>query len=310
MAGSRGGTERRREMRNLGMMAGAAIILFFCMQMLISFVISATPLRGLYNESMTVRYACTFAASVLSIGLVFYLIRLLEGRLMGIRCPLPMRPDRWTPVILAIPAGFALCLSANYVSALVGMLTETVGVELTQPEQLLPTDPAGVIVYIISMVVIPPLVEEFAIRGVVMQPLLRYGRGFAICASAAVFGLMHSNPKQMVFAFVSGLVIGYFTASTGSLLTGIGIHLMNNAFAVLSSYMVQRENVVGSALLMLGAIGIGISFLIAYLILFARSGGAREKVSGGRWRFFINIVFILAAALMLLNASQYIQTAG
>ena len=309
MAGGHGSAQRRREMRNLGMMAGAAILLFFCVQMLCSFVINVTPLLELYQESMAVRYICSCVISVLSIGLVFYLIRMLEGRLLGIRYPLPLRPGRWTPVVLAIPAGFALCLSANYAAALVGALTESVGVELTQPELMLPKDPAGVIVYVVSVVVIPPLVEEFAIRGVVMQPLLRYGRGFAICASAAVFGLMHGNPKQMVFAFISGVVIGYFTASTGSLLTGVGIHLMNNGVAVLQNYLVQGGYTIFAGLLMIGSIGIGISFLIAYLILYAR-GGAREKVSGGRWRFFINLVFILAAALMLLNASQYVQTAG
>lgn len=292
------------------MMAGFGIILFFCVQMLISFVISATPLREFYNSNMSVRYAFSCLASVLGVGGVFYLIRLLEGRLLGIGCPFPMRPNRALPFVLAIPAGFALCLCANYVSALVGIMTESVGVELSQPEQLLPTDPAGIIVYLVSVALIPPIVEEFAIRGVVMQPLLKYGRGFAVCASALVFGIMHGNPRQMVFAFVSGLVIGYFVASTGSLLTGIAIHLLNNAFSVMNSYLIQAGLDTATSIAMAAAIGIGLVCLILYLIFGAPSGGREQKSTGGRWRFFINLVFLLAAALMAINASQYISVAG
>lgn len=307
---SRSSPGQRRELRNLGMLAGAGVILFFCVQMLISFIISAPPLRTLYTENMSVRYAFSCLASVLSVGGVFYLIRVLERRLLRLEYRLPLRPARALPFVLAIPAGFSLCLGANYVSALVGMVTESAGVELTQPEQLLPTDPAGILVYVISVAVIPPLVEEFAIRGVVMQPLLRYGRGFAVGASALIFGMMHSNPKQMVFAFVSGLVIGYFTARTGSLLTGVGIHLLNNAFSLCNSYLVQAGETGAAAIAMAAAAGAGIICLIVFLVLGAPSGGEEPRITGGRWRFFINAVFLLAAALMALNASQYVRIAG
>lgn len=302
---------QRRELRNLGMMAGAGVILFFCTQLLISFVINVTPLRTLYGQNMAVRYLLSGAASVLSVGGVFYLVRLMDTRVLRIASPLPLRPGRLPAFILAIPAGFALCLSANYVSALVGVLTDLAGVELTRPEELLPSDPAGIAAYLISAVIIPPIVEEFAVRGVLMQPLLRYGKGFAIGASALVFGMMHGNPKQMIFAFLSGLVIGYFTASTGSLLTGAGIHLLNNAFAVADSYLVQAGQEVPAALLMAAAIGIGILCLIAYLVLQAQaSGRERGRMSGGRWRYFLNLVFLMAVALMALNAAQYVRIGG
>lgn len=306
----RSNTGPRRELRNLGMMAGLGIILYFCVQMLISFVITVTPLREIYESNMSVRYAFSCVASILSVGGVFYVIRLLEGRLLGIRCSFPMRPNGALSFILAIPSGFALCLCANYVATLVGMMTESVGVELSQPEQLLPTDPAGIAVYLISVALIPPIVEEFAIRGVVMQPLLKYGRGFAVTASALVFGILHGNPKQMVFAFVSGLVIGYFVSSTGSLLTGIAIHLVNNAFSVANSYLIQAGQDGVASVLLVAAIGIGLVCLILYLIFGIPSGGQERKITGGRWRFFINAVFLLAAALMALNAAQYINPVG
>ena len=308
----RASAEQRKELKYLGMLAGAGVILFFCAQLLVSFLISATPLRGYYESNMAVRYACSCAASILSVGGVFYLMRLLGMRMLGIASPLPLRPERFPTFVLAIPAGFGLCLSANYISAFVGMLTDSFGVELTQPEELLPADPAGIAVYLLSVAIIPPVVEEFAVRGVLMQPLLKYGRGFAVCASALVFGMMHSNPKQMIFAFVSGVVIGFFTASTGSLLTGMAIHLCNNAFAVANSYLVQAGEEMTAGLLMAAALFVGILSLIAWLVLALKSSGGRERtrMPGGRWRYFINMVFLLAAALMAVNASQYIRIGG
>ena len=53
------------------------------------------------------------------------------------------------------------------------------------------------------------------------------GNVFAIVVSAALFGVMHANLFQMIFAFLTGLVLGY-TAAEFSLRWSIVLHLVNN----------------------------------------------------------------------------------
>ena len=86
----------------------------------------------------------------------------------------------------------------------------------------------GRIIYALSVAVVAPLVEEFAMRGVVMQPLKKYGRWFAIIASSLVFGVLHGNFIQAPFALIAGIGIGYAVCVTDSIWTGVLIHFCNN----------------------------------------------------------------------------------
>lgn len=72
-----------------------------------------------------------------------------------------------------------------------------------------------------------PVMEEIIYRGFVMRSLQRYGKTFAILVSAAVFGLMHGNLLQGIFAFMAGLIFGY-AAMEYSIYVSIALHVMNN----------------------------------------------------------------------------------
>ncbi len=72
-----------------------------------------------------------------------------------------------------------------------------------------------------------PCGEELIYRGLVMRQFQKYGKVFAIVVSAALFGVMHANLFQMIFAFLTGLVLGY-TAAEFSLRWSIVLHLVNN----------------------------------------------------------------------------------
>lgn len=60
-----------------------------------------------------------------------------------------------------------------------------------------------------------------------MDRLLPYGKGFAIVLSAVLFGVMHGNFLQGLFAFGAGLVFGY-VAVEYSLKWSVVIHVINN----------------------------------------------------------------------------------
>ena len=60
-----------------------------------------------------------------------------------------------------------------------------------------------------------------------MKSLCRYGKTFAIFVSAAVFGLMHGNLPQSIFAFMVGVVFGY-AAMEYSIYSSILLHVLNN----------------------------------------------------------------------------------
>ena len=139
-------------------------------------------------------------------------------------------PDKksFLPIVLL---GLAFCGFANIASNLLASLFSGFGFELPDYSMKTPDGPFGIVVTVIGAAVIAPLTEEFAMRGIVMGSLRKYGEKFAIITSAVLFGLMHGNLRQIPFAFIVGLILGFAVIKTGSLWTGVTIHFLNNLFA-------------------------------------------------------------------------------
>ncbi|MDE5995761.1 MAG: CPBP family intramembrane metalloprotease, partial [Eubacterium sp.] len=54
-------------------------------------------------------------------------------------------------------------------------------------------------------------------------------------AVSIVFGLMNGNLIQFVFATLVGLILGYVTVKTDSIVPAVLIHLLNNSMSVVTS---------------------------------------------------------------------------
>ena len=74
----------------------------------------------------------------------------------------------------------------------------------------------------LTMAVLGPLAEELTFRGVIQTRLERaMPPWLALVLQAAIFGLVHGTPIQMVYAFLMGLAFGFLRRRTGSILPGI-----------------------------------------------------------------------------------------
>ncbi len=142
------------------------------------------------------------------------------------------KPDKefLLPIIFISISFFAF---ANIASNIVINIFASGGIEVTGGTMPETTGFFGFIVTFIGAAVVAPLTEEFAMRGVVLGALRKYGDGFAILVSALLFGLMHGNFMQIPFAFIVGLALGFAVIKTGSVWTGVIIHFINNALAVI-----------------------------------------------------------------------------
>ena len=161
------------------------------------------------------------------------------------------------PTKIAFPAqmrGFSITFPAifvclgimifgSYVTAYIAEFFETsAGIELPAPEFPIPTGGIATALYVISIVLLPAVLEELLFRGIIMQSLRRYGDGFALIVSAVLFSLYHSNLIQLLPTLLFGLAIGYFVMRTGSVLTGILIHMLNNGFIVMIELLTNGDN--------------------------------------------------------------------
>lgn len=83
--------------------------------------------------------------------------------------------------------------------------------------------------------VLAPLLEEVMFRGAIQGYMMRrmHSPWAAIIAAALVFGIFHMNPIQIVYATLLGVVFGWIYYRTGSLMSVIVGHVLNNTIATI-----------------------------------------------------------------------------
>ncbi|MDR0738969.1 MAG: CPBP family intramembrane metalloprotease [Oscillospiraceae bacterium] len=105
------------------------------------------------------------------------------------------------------------------------------------PDIPIEKNPAEILVFAISVSLVPAIFEEIAFRGVVLGSLRRYGDYFAVLVSSLLFAMVHKDKYQVPFAFVLGLVLGSFLVETNSIFPSMLIHFFNNFFSCVLSLL-------------------------------------------------------------------------
>lgn len=102
-------------------------------------------------------------------------------------------------------------------------------------------EPLGVV----SMALLAPVVEEMMFRGAIQGYLMRRcsNAWTGIVATAFIFGAIHMNPQQVVYATLLGLIFGWIYYRTRSLLPVIAGHVLNNSIAVVSMKIWGTEDI-------------------------------------------------------------------
>lgn len=144
---------------------------------------------------------------------------------------LPLSVPRRDYLLPAVGAALGLAMAANFLGGLLLNWLGQLGLEGDSYRPALAPGFWPLLLSYLSTAVLPAFFEELLFRGVLLQPLRRYGDRFAVAVSAVAFCICHTTLGQMPTALLMGLVLGVFTVRSGSLFTGIAIHFLYNSFA-------------------------------------------------------------------------------
>ena len=127
------------------------------------------------------------------------------------------------------------------------------------------------VVMIVALAIIPAIMEEILMRGIILYDLRGLGLKSAAVLNGFIFGVMHMNFTQFFYAFVLGIVFVYIVNITGSIYSSIIIHFVINATQViLMRSLLDLGDIEGNASMSvkIGAIGfIGVISIICLPIL-------------------------------------------
>ncbi len=223
--------EQKNEIRRFAKIIAFAMLGFLVASMLFSVILEAFGLIDLYYSNGTFSSSVGIFYSILTVGVPFFIAKkaIYKKHDLPVCSYSPPKPTLKTVSIIFLSV--LGCLASMYVTGFIQAFFEGFGFSFSSGDEPQINSFVDIIALFIGTAIIPPLVEEFAMRNVVMQPLRKYGSLFAIICSALVFGIFHGTPSQIPFAILCGLFLGYAVIATDSIWTGVIIHAIVNGLS-------------------------------------------------------------------------------
>ena len=223
----------RKQSHQIGfLLCGSIAAMYLFSYALQWFLIGIGYQKSTYNEAISIlNYLLNGSVSILSMLLpAVIFIAIFKLKLTNIIVIERVKPAVGISFFFI---GATICLLANFPSNWISAMLENFGFQgSSQSIPVVPTIPSY-IMNTLATAVVPPFVEEFLFRGVILSQFRKYGDVFAIIASALLFGLLHRNFSQIVFAFICGLALGITLVRTNNIWIPVSIHMFVNGFYVL-----------------------------------------------------------------------------
>ena len=162
--------------------------------------------------------------------LIVRLLKLKEAEI--IRLKLPKAKELALIPFIAIPAAIIVMLLSQVINAIFPFppkYLEMLSKLFTMDKNLWKVA--------LVMAVLPGFCEEYLFRGFIIRFFEKYGSRIAIVISALLFAAFHLDPFRFLPVFILGLLLGYLTLRSGSIVNSMLSHAINNGFALfLSTY--------------------------------------------------------------------------
>ncbi|MGL4741299.1 MAG: lysostaphin resistance A-like protein [Sarcina sp.] len=97
-------------------------------------------------------------------------------------------------------------------------------------------------IMILMIGVTPSISEEITMRGIVLSGYDFKSKHVAAIMSGLVFGIIHNNPHQFLYAFVMGVIFGYMVRAANSIFVAMIAHFTINTSQLLLQRAISSAN--------------------------------------------------------------------
>ncbi|PKN79390.1 MAG: CPBP family intramembrane metalloprotease domain-containing protein [Candidatus Cloacimonetes bacterium HGW-Cloacimonetes-1] len=176
--------------------------------------------RGLVNTQLLI--------ILLPVLLVLRIFKLKPKEILRLKAPKPV--EMVLIPFIAIPA-------AMIVSSLAGLINQIYPFPPGYLEKMssLFTMSDNTWIVLLIVAVLPGICEEILFRGFLMRFFEQYGTKLSVVIVAMLFAAFHLDPFRFIPVLLLGLLLGYLTVRSGSIINSMLSHTINNGFAVVVS---------------------------------------------------------------------------
>ena len=138
--------------------------------------------------------------------------------------------------------GLGITYAVSILGNIFFTLIQVFGINVNDLSQPIPDTPGSLILYFFTVVICAPLFEEILFRGIFLTHHMKYGCWHAIIVTGILFGLIHQNHQQMLFAAALGIVFGYIDVKAGSIIPSIIAHAVVNFYSFMMTFFLYFTN--------------------------------------------------------------------
>lgn len=182
-------------------------------------------------------------------------------------------PDKKT-WIYAVPLTLTVVALAGVGSQFINSLLFQLHIVPLTPNNMLPGNNISLAFYLVRVMFLPAVLEEYLFRGLILNSLRRHGDTFAVVLSSVFYGMMQYTVTRNLSGFVFGIVLGYFVLRTGSVLTAVICHLGASAVGsviVLVQHFLPAHYELVENILFIAILAVGI---VSFIFLCTRESNA------------------------------------
>ena len=182
------------------------------------------------TENMNL-FSCLIYVVPGAVFITWYYFAFVEKR--GIRETLYSHTRRLSPACFGwiVLLGFAV---QHVISLLMAVIYAIMPSAMDQYTEMI--DSSGIsqysILWAVSTLILPPIVEEIIFRGLILQYLGRAGARFLVAnlIQAVLFGVLHMNFVQGIYTALLGFLLGWLAYRYDSILVPMVLHAIFNLF--------------------------------------------------------------------------------
>ncbi len=318
--------KERTSVRRLGNSIGMSMSMFNLAGAVVQFIIIAVMYFVLGVESTQWQMTNTSTLYLINAVMTLFVLTIpyvFAAKFCGSKVTelVLFNKTSFTKVITLVMLGMGVCALSNFASSSITSVFEQIfGISSESSLDGYGTGLQAFLLMLLCVGILPAILEEFALRGVVMGLLRKkFGDGAAIVISALLFGLLHGNLQQIPFAFGVGLILGYATIYSGSMVPAMIIHAMNNSISVVLTFATDSVSPMTSQVIMLLYYAVSLLIGLCGFIMLVKTDKTALRLSKERtedtkrntkWFFgsaWMIIFIILCAVSVLASFGLQVQ---
>ncbi len=250
---------------------GASFAMLMVGYILISFVVQGVLQKFIDPKSATY----IFINSLLS-PLTILLILVYQAKLKGYGFNIAsVNKFKIHNVFLSLLLSLAMFLGLGFVNIVLAELLAKLGVNIASP--VIPTNNfTEFLLMLVGLAVLPAIFEELFFRGILLNSLSEQKNMSKIITVSLYFALYHCSVTQFAYQFIYGVLLTVLAIYSKSIIPCMITHFMNNFLVLLFTYLKISIDLTN-----LLVIGIGLVFLVSFIILM-HNGLSKQKNTSGQ----------------------------